>query len=314
MKKIAKVLLLIILCFLMGCADSNEADRNIAPTTLKQNEYRIYCLNKEGTKLQYYVREAVSDTSIELIKELFSYLSEDTNDLESQAAVEKDVVLQSVRIVRERLYIYFSKEYYNIEPLKEVLVRAAIVKTLSQVSGVSKVKFYIDGNEQKTAGGASVGVMTAADFVDDTTDLVMDNNMTNIILYFTDEKGLKLYSEVREVYIDSRSSKEKIVLDELLKGPKSADLRKVLPDGLTIISVVTRDGICYLDMDDTFLTGNINVVDTIPVYAIVNSLTAISGVEEVQIMINGEIGKTYRGVISFDVPLMRRKDLLADSE
>jgi len=314
MKKTAKILLFIIMCFLMGCAEGNESDKNIAPTTLKENEYRIYCLNKEGTKLQYHVREAVSDTPTELIKELFSYLSENTNDLESQAAVEKDVILQSVRIVRERLYIYFSKEYYNIEPLKEVLVRAAIVKTLSQVSGVSKIKFYIDGNEQKTASGALVGVMTAADFVDDTTDLVRDNNVTNIILYFTDEKGLKLYPEVREVYIDSRSSKEKIVLDELLNGPKSANLRKVLPDGLAIISIVTRDGICYLDMDDTFLTGNINVVDTIPVYAIVNSLTAISGVEEVQIMINGEIGKTYRGVISFDVPLTGRKDLLADSE
>ncbi len=314
MKKTAVALLLIIMCSLMGCAGRNEQTKNIVPTTLKENEYRIYCLNKEGTKLHYYVTEALGDTQEELIKELFSYLSKDTEDLNSQPTLEANVVLQSIKIVKERLYLYFSKDYYNIDSIKEVLVRAAIVKTLSQIQGVSKIIFYVDGKEYRTAGGAPVGVMTAEDFVDDTTDLVMDNNKVNIILYFTDDKGMKLYPEVRNVYIDSRSSKEKVVLDELLKGPEKTGLKKVLPDGLTIISVVTRDGICYLDMDDTFLTGTINVTDSIPVYAIVNSLTAISGVEEVQIMINGEIGKTYRGVINFDIPLMVRKDLLADPE
>lgn len=312
MRKIAIGLLLFALYFFTGCmAESNN--KAAEQTVLKENEYRIYCLNKEGTKLTYYIHKAETVTQEEIIKELLSLLADDSDALEYQCAIEESIALQDIKIVKERLYVYFSKEYYNIDPIKEVLVRAAIVKTLAQVEGVERVVFYIDGKEQKNSKGAVVGSMTASDFVDDTTDIVMDNNKTNIILYFTDEQGTELYAESREIYIDTVSSKEKIVLNQLLEGPQSEYLRKVLPEGLTIISVVTRDGVCYLDMDETFLTGTINVIDTIPVYAIVNSLVAIDGVDEVQILINGEAGKTYRGVISFDAPLTAREDLIAQN-
>ncbi len=312
MRKIAIGLLLIVLCFFTGCTTESN-DKATKQTVLKENEYRIYCLNKEGTKLTYYIREAGEAKQEELVKELLSFLAEDAGDLEYQCAIEESVTMQAIKIAKERLYVYFSKEYYNIDPVKEVLVRAAIVKTLAQVDGINRVVFYIDGKEQVNSRGALVGSMTAADFVDDTTDIVMDNNKTNIILYFTDEQGTELYAESREVYIDTGSSKEKIVLNQLLKGPQSENLRKVLPEGLTIISVVTRDGVCYLDMDENFLTGTINVIDMIPVYAIVNSLTAIDGVDEVQILINGEAGKAYRGVISFDAPLTEREDLISQN-
>lgn len=300
-------LLLIVLSILSGCRA--EGYDKTEQMTLKENEYRIYCLNREGTGLAYYIREAKAKEQAELIDELLSFLAEDAYDFGYQCAIEKTVTVEKVEIVDDRVYVYFSKEYQNADSVKEALIQAAVVKTLVQTEGISKVCFYVKDNERYIMSG----YMTAADFIDDTTDIVMDNNKINIQLYFTDEQGMELYAESREVYIDTVSSKEKIVLNQLLQGPESDDLRKVLPEGLTILSVVTRNGICYLDMDDTFLTGTINVVDAIPVYAIVNSLTAIDGVDEVQILINGEAGKAYRGVISLDAPLTAKMDLVAQN-
>lgn len=311
MRKIAIGLLLIVLSVISGC--TAEGNDKTEQTILKENEYRIYCLSKEGTRLTYYIREAEAKEQNGLANELLSFLAEAADDFEYQCAIEKPVTVEAVKIVDERVYVYFSKEYQELDSVKEVLIRAAVVKTLAQIDGISKVCFYIRDKEQDDSRDVLAGYMTVTDFIDDTTDIVMDNNKTNIQLYFTDAQGMELYAESREVYIDSRSSKEKIVLNQLLQGPKSDELRKVLPEGLTILSVVTRNGVCYLNMDDTFLTGTINVVDTIPVYAIVNSLTAIDGVNEVKILINGEAGKAYRGVISFDEPLTARTDLIAQN-
>lgn len=301
------------LFFLAACTTEGKniiSEQNV----LKENEYRIYCLNKEGTKLSYCIREANKEEQSDIIYELLGFLGESMDDSDCQPVINESVKVQEIRIVKGRLFVYFSGEYYNIDPVKEVLVRAAIVKTLSQVKDISRVIFYVDGKEQENAEGVKIGSMTASDFIDDTNDSITDDNMVKITLYFTDEQGTKLYAEKREVYIDARCSMEKAVLNELLAGAKNEGLKDVLPEGLTVISVVTKDGVCYLNMDNTFLTGSINVVETIPVYAIVNSLTEITGVEAVQILINGEMGKVYREAIRFDKPLEAREDLIADSE
>ena len=313
MKRIEKYFVLVVLCFLVACNATNK-NKTSEQSTLKENEYRIYCLNKEGTKLSYYIREVNKEEQNDIIYELLGFLGESIDDSDCQPVIDESVKVQEIRIVKGRLFVYFSGEYYNIDPIKEVLVRAAIVKTLSQVEDIGRIIFYVDGKEQENAEGIKVGSMAASDFIDDTNDSIWDYNTVKITLYFTDEQGTKLYAEKREVYIDTRYSMEKTVLNELLAGAKSNGLKNVLPEGLTIISAITRDGVCYLNMDDTFLTGAVNVVETIPVYAIVNSLTEITGVEAVQILINGEMGKVYREAIRFDRPLEVREDLIADSE
>ena len=306
------LLVLAMLCF-SGCTQKNMESK--AKTELTDdNEYKIYCLNKEGTKLAYSVYKAQSETPEELAYELLGQMYADTESLDCQCALKKPIEVLNVKINMNHMYVYFNKAYYDMDSVKEILVRAAVVKTLDQIDSVDVVMFYVDGKAQENKNGVMVGSMKASDFIDDVGGDLSSYKKTNIKLYFTDEQGMSLYVENREVFIDEMSSLEKIVLEQLLIGPEQENLKAVLPEGVTVISAVTRDGTCYVNLDDTFLTGSINAVETIPVYAIVNSLTEVTGVDRVQILIKGEIGKVYRGAIRFDSPLEEREDLIAVPE
>ena len=55
-----------------------------------------------------------------------------------------------------------------------------------------------------------------------------------------------------------------------------------------------------------------DVLEAIPVYSIVNSLTEIAGVSKVQILINGETNLTYRESIRFDTIFERNLDMMEE--
>lgn len=59
-----------------------------------------------------------------------------------------------------------------------------------------------------------------------------------------------------------------------------------------IINVTTKDGICYVNLDDNFLTVPDNVSMDAAVYSIVNSLVELSNINKVQILVNGEVPTT----------------------
>ena len=62
---------------------------------------------------------------------------------------------------------------------------------------------------------------------------------------------------------------------------------------------MTKDGICYVNLDETFLAVVNNVSTDVSVYAIVNSLVELSSVNKVQILINGEVPSSF-GTSAFE--------------
>lgn len=57
--------------------------------------------------------------------------------------------------------------------------------------------------------------------------------------------------------------------------------------------MLTKDGICYVNLDDNFLTVENNVPTEVTIYALVNSLVELNNVNKVQILINGEVPASF---------------------
>lgn len=76
------------------------------------------------------------------------------------------------------------------------------------------------------------------------------------------------------------------------------------------MSVVTKDGICYVNLDETFLNQIYNVTADVTIYSIVNSLAELSNVNKVQISINGDTSTTYREKFAFSTVYERNLDLV----
>lgn len=54
------------------------------------------------------------------------------------------------------------------------------------------------------------------------------------------------------------------------------------------------DGICYVSLDETFRNQDYKVAEGVVIYSIVNSLTELPTVNQVQISVNGDTSGNYR--------------------
>ena len=67
------------------------------------------------------------------------------------------------------------------------------------------------------------------------------------------------------------------------------------------------DGVCYVNLDETFLNQNQEISEQVVLYSIVDSLTELSSVSKVQISINGDTSGKCR--YTYDLAPMYEQDL-----
>jgi spore germination protein GerM len=139
-----------------------------------------------------------------------------------------------------------------------------------------------------------------------------DNNKekVNVLLYFPDKSLNFLVPEER--YAELNKSLERTIVDELIKGPYNEENSRVIPSGTSIKSITIREDTIIVNLSKDFkeIAGRGEKPETLAVYSIVNSLTAIPGIKNVVFEINGKREKTFGENVDFDKPLKRNRKLL----
>ena len=177
---------------------------------------------------------------------------------------------------------------------REVLVRAGLVRGFTQIEGVDRVQITTENGELKDSAGNVIGPMTRESFVENAGKEINNYQYTTLTLYFANETGDKLVAETRSVYYSTSMPLERVVVEQLVKGPSEQGHYAVMPSDTNILSVTTSDNIAYVNFDDTFVNGTLSVAQEIPIYALVNSITTNCPVQKVQFSINGESDVTFR--------------------
>ena len=113
-------------------------------------------------------------------------------------------------------------------------------------------------------------------------------------LYFADKSGKKLVKEVRNVYYRRSLPKERIVLEQLAKGPMEEGHYPTISEHSSVLSVITADKICYVNMNSAFREGTADVSEDIAVYSVVNSILDSCDAEKVQISVEGSMDGNFR--------------------
>ena len=88
----------------------------------------------------------------------------------------------------------------------------------------------------------------------------------------------------------------------------------LLPPGTKILSISTKDGICYVNLNDGFLEQGYNVTEAVTIYSTVDSLTELSGISKVQILVNGETDLVYKESMRLDTIYERNLDIIEQRE
>lgn len=288
---------------LAGCGKSQ------APAESEPGVYQIYYLNPSMTRLvaQEYRTESVDSAA--LIEELMQQFLHVPAEVDCQAALSDKVTYQGYKKEDIVLYLYFDNNYTSMQPTREILCRAALARTMTQIPGIDYINIYSGDQPLLNKDDAPVGMLSATDFVDSFSD-VNAFERTELTLYFTDTTGEKLYEEKREVMHNINTSVEQVIVEELIAGPEQTGLSPTLDPGTRILNISVNENVCYLNLDNAFLSNPLEVKDYIPVYSIVNSLSTIPSVSRVQISVNGKREMSFRDTIPLDALFERNLDYI----
>lgn len=206
-----------------------------------------------------------------------------------------DVRILDYSLDEELLTLVFSASYEEMDSIREVLARAGIVRTFVQIEGISAVRFTVDGRDALSPDGVSLGIMNANTFVEDSGRQINAITHTEINLYFTDKTGTYLQKEARSIYYSASKPLEWAIVERLIAGPKVEGNYATLPSNTQIISVISSNSICYVNLNRTFIAEALNIDEEIPVYSIVNSIIEdCRDIEEVQISVEGDSNLIFR--------------------
>lgn len=311
MKKGKKWRLFVVLClavlFAPACQKREEKAGDV---------YNIFYVNHENTRVLSYEYVTESKEGKTVIEELIEQMETLPERLEYRPPLTGNFQLLSYTFSDGQLSLDFDEEYKNQEILTEILVRAAIVRTLTQVREVQYVSFLVGGQPLADASGNVVGVMNRDLFIDNAGNEINTYEKARLRLYFANEEGDGLTEVTRNKVYSSNISMERLIVEEIIAGPRENDTGlgnnkayPVMNPETKVISVNIRDGICYVNLDNGFINQIYNVNPEVTIYAIVNSLVELSNVNKVQISINGETGINYRESISLSTLFERNLDL-----
>ncbi len=298
---IAAVLPVLAVLLLAGCGGGRNREKQYAAY------YRIYYLNSSMTALssQEYGTDTVNGDQV--IQELMDQFLTAPNDAENQAALSGNVKYLGYRQEGNVLYLYFDSGYSNrsnMDLSREILCRAALTKTMTQIDGIDYISIYVEDQPLLDQDGQPVGIMAASDFVESISD-VNTFERSRLVLYFAEESGQRLVREEREVVHSINTSMERLIIEELIKGPQSEGRRATLPPELKLLNVSVSENVCYVNFDGTFMNNTLDVYEYIPIYSIVNSLCELPSVTRVQITVNGSSDEMFRDVISLNTQFER---------
>ena len=168
-------------------------------------------------------------------------------------------------------------------------MRASVVRTLTQLKQITYVMFTVDKAPLMNSDGEIIGSMNADDFVENPGEQINSSVKETLTLFFADKEGTGLKEQTRVIHYSSNIALEKLVVEQLIEGPRGSKLQATLPNTTKLINISVSDGICYLNFDSSFRnTIDNKLTEDVVLYSLVNSLTSLPSVDKVQISVDGE--------------------------
>jgi len=276
------VFILIVIGIIFGTKIFNRDDNASA------TEIDVYFLNENASAIVAEKMNIACDENEDIIKCVIERLIDGSSDSKKKPIMSKETKLNSYEKQTDGLVVDFSEEFLSGDHTNNTLSAYAIVKTLCQLQGVTSVKVTVNSEELLGPDGSVIDFLSGEDI-----NIEKDTDGTEtkfITLYFANEKNEKLIRENRTVKITDSRPVEEYVVKELISGPANAKLQPVLAPDTAVISVETTDGTCFVNFASNFVSKNSgdSKKDNIVIYSIVNSLTSLEHINEVQFLVEGK--------------------------
>jgi germination protein M len=296
------VLIVCMTVLMAGCGRKEAVD---------PDAFKLFYVNNSETGIvavNYDIKSSLQDTDA-VIRELIGQLGTMPERLQYEAPLTGEVTLLGYSLNDKVLTLNFDIKYADIGRTVEILDRAAIVRTFTQLDEIEYVSFQVEGTPLSDHYGNIIGNMSADTFIFNVGNEINTYERVELKLYFANETGDKLVPVYRSVVYNSNISMERLAVEQIITGPKTDICYPTISKDTKINSVNVKDGVCYVDFDSSFLTEPYNVTAEVAIYSLVNSIVELTNVNKVAFSVNGEANFTFMD-FSITGPYERNLDLM----
>lgn len=263
-----------------------------------ESKYKIYYVNEEQGEVLAEGFVPSEETTQTMLEEMTEKLNK--KNAEGHTLLPENIEIQSCVDDDGMIRVDFNQEYHDLNPVDEVLLRASIVKDYVQIPNIYLVTITAEGTPIVDSQGQEIGAMSLDSFLENTGKEIMAYQYKELNLYFTNEEGNQLVPEARQVYYNGNTPIEKVIVEQLLRGPGESGHYATLPSDTRIVGVSVADGIAFVNLGKQFVDEALPVDAQIPIYSIVNSLIDAGNVSQVQISINGDTSLLFKDKVDMN--------------
>lgn len=294
------VLMTILSITLAGCQKQQDQAKM---------EINLYFVNQEGTKLVAEPREIPVVEEGKAVEAVLNELLKGPAKPENKRVIPEGTTVKKITMDGGLVIVDFSSQFLNDTEADRIFSRLSVVSALTDLEGVERVSIKVEGEDLTTESGKVIGVLSKQDIVYDTEPSGSDKQY--IKLYFADENAEKLVAEAREITVNPKETMEMRIVKELINGPNSSQLLRTIPSETKILSVETKEGVCFVNLSQEFKTKHSGgtSAELMTIYSIVNSLTELNTVDKVQFLIEGQKSEVFIHMV-FNEPFTRDESLI----
>lgn len=137
--------------------------------------------------------------------------------------------------------------------------------------------------------------------------LQRQRGVQSIKLYFLRETETDFLTEGEERIFRTEDVTAENVVAVLLAGPESSSLKRIIPSNVKLLKVTQENDIVYVDFSNELAEVNVGAQgEGVLVNTIVQTLVQLSGINQVQILVGGNVIESLAGHVAIDKPLPSR--------
>lgn len=287
MKKLPLFILALLaaLVAFASCAKSSQED--------EESGYALYFLSDldasgggdaiAASSVRFTPDETMSTE--DCVRALMELLLAGPDEAALHSPIPEGTALRSLKVSGRRAEIDLSAQYARLSGIDLSLADYCITLTLSQLPNVNAVSITANGSElpyRKTQ------VLLSADTLLSSRESGL--RPITVQLYFLDSETGELRAEQQTLALYEGQTRVNALLEALAQGPEDDSLLSLLPEDFSVISSRIENGVCYLSIPANVSLPEDEGTRALLFGSLEKSILSLSGVDEVQILIEGESG------------------------
>ena len=219
------------------------------------------------------------------VRALMELLLAGPDEAALHSPIPEGTALRSLKVSGRRAEIDLSAQYARLSGIDLSLADYCITLTLSQLPNVNAVSITANGSElpyRKTQ------VLLSADTLLSSRESGL--RPITVQLYFLDSETGELRAEQQTLALYEGQTRVNALLEALAQGPEDDSLLSLLPEDFSVVSSRIENGVCYLSIPANVSLPEDEGARALLFGSLEKSILSLSGVDEVQILIEGESG------------------------